>query len=156
MSFPRPEVDIRYPPAELDPLIDWFERVSHRLVLLEEYALEDLARMVRTVGSAVALHGEVEDPRLAALPRSSAEAEALVRRLRADHAWFRSSTAQLEWFLSIVENEDHGGHRQALGQYGRVYAESLRRHRADELELARRTASEPGKDPARTGAANRN
>jgi len=155
MSFPRPSVDIRRPPPELDALIEWFESVSYRLVLLEEYPLTEVQEMVRVVSDAVALHGRIEDPLLAAVPRPSAEEETLIRILVADHAWFRTSAEQLEWFLSIVVREDHGGHRQALGQYGRVFAESLRRHRADERELARRVSSVTLRDGAASVAGNR-
>jgi hypothetical protein len=155
MPFPRPIVDIRRPPAEFDALIEWFEAASYRLVLLEEYSLEEVRRMVEVVVAAVALHSRLEDPLLAALPPSSPEDATLARILVADHVWFRTSTEQLEWFFSIVANEDHGGHRQALGQYGRVFAESLRRHRSDERELVGRSASEAPRDPAAPVAGNR-
>jgi hypothetical protein len=155
MTFPRPTVDLRRPPAEFDPLVEWFESASYRLVLLEEYPLEEIRRWVEVVVTAVGLHGRLEDPLLAALrPRTSDDAT-LVRILAADHVWFRTSVEQLEWFFSIVEHEDHGGHRQALGQYGRVFAESLRRHRTDERELVRRLAAETGPDRTAAVAGNR-
>jgi len=47
-----------------------------------------------------------------------------------------TSIEQLWWFYRVVEGEDHGGHRQALGQYGRILAEALRRHRAEERAFA--------------------
>jgi hypothetical protein len=155
VSFPRPAVDIHRPPSDFDALIEWFERVSYRLVLLEEYPLEDLERTVRLVSDAVALHGRTEDARWAGRRPRGAEQETLVRLLVADHAWFRTSVEQLGWFLSIVTREDHGGHRQALGQYGRVFAESLMRHRADERELSRRGSARAAAEGTRSAAGNR-
>ncbi len=136
MSPSEPTVDVRRPPREFDALIDWFERVSYRLVLLEEYPLDALRSMVRAVDDAVADHCRIEEPLLAAMPVRTPEERTLARVLSADHAWFRTSTEQLDWFLSVVVGEDHGGNRQALGQYGRILAESLRRHRADEVRFA--------------------
>jgi hypothetical protein len=155
MAFARPNVDVRRPPPEFDALIEWFESVNYRLVLLEEYALSEVQEMVRVVADAVALHGRIEDPVLSALPRTSPEEETLVRILVADHAWYRTSVEQFEWLLSIVVKDDHGGHRQALGQYGRIFSESLRRHRADERASARRVAAVTLPDRAPSVAGNR-
>jgi methyl coenzyme M reductase gamma subunit len=132
------------------------EGVSYRLVLLEEYALDDLRGMVQTVARAVTTHAQIEDPLLSALPGPSEELETLARVLRADHVWFRTSIEQLEWFFSIVERDDHGGHRQALGQYGRILAESLRRHRTDERELVGRLVGERRAGRLPSTSANRN
>jgi hypothetical protein len=156
MASSPPTVDIRRPPREFDELIEWFERLSYRLVLLEEYPLDDLRAMVRTVGSAVSTHCRIEDPLLARLPLRSSDEQTLARVLAADHVWFRTSTEQLEWFLSIVVGEDHGGHRQALGQYGRIFAESLRRHRSDERRLARTAAAETFGARGASGSGNGN
>ena len=134
MAFPRPEVDIARPPTGLDALIDWFERFSHQLVLLEEYpldeirsALDSLDRSVRDHLRSTATFGRRKGP-------SDSSNEELERLLATDHAWFRTSLEQLWWFFAVVEEDDHGGNRQALGQYGRVLAESLRRHRHIERE----------------------
>ncbi len=67
------------------------------------------------------------------------------RGLAADHERFRTSVQQLWWFYAIVEREDHGGNRQALGQYGRLVCEALRRHRAEERGVG-------GFDPVGDGA----
>ncbi|HTW40449.1 MAG TPA: hypothetical protein VMF04_06330 [Thermoplasmata archaeon] len=119
-------------PDDFDAAVDWFERLSSDLVRLAEYPLPDVEHAVRTFERRVERHVREFARRLDATepPRGRAsEARAL---LRADHAWFATSNEQLDWFFRIVAQEDHGGHRQALGQYGRVFAESLRRHRADE------------------------
>ncbi|MGI0071639.1 MAG: hypothetical protein ACRECT_06190 [Thermoplasmata archaeon] len=132
MTFPRPSVDIRAPPADLDDLIDWFDRVSTNLVLLEEYPRPAIRRAIDRLERGVREHVASFDARLTeggVPPGTLADARAI---LRADHAWFSISIEQLEWFFEIVERDDHGGHRQALGQYGRVFAEALRRHRSDE------------------------
>jgi hypothetical protein len=119
-------------PEDFDETVDWFEHLSSRLVLLADFPLADLERAVLAFEARVGRHVrefaswlDTTNP----APGRVAEARAL---LRADHAWFGTSTEQLGWFFRIVASEDHGGHRQALGQYGRVFTESLRRHRVDE------------------------
>ncbi len=128
MAFAAPTVDLRRAPAEIDPLVPWLETASDGLVLLASYPREELRSMVRAVARVVGAHRREYDRRLGKppVPRERAATWAL---LRADHAWFGVSVEQFAWFLGIVENEDHGGHRQALGQYGRLLAEALRRHR---------------------------
>jgi len=135
MEFPRPEVDILSPPAGFDELAEWFERWSTRLVLLEEYPLGDVRRAILVVERAVREHRQRFDPWASALPREDAAVARGVQILLSDHAWFETSIAQLWWFYDVVDREDHGGHRQALGQFGRVFAEALGRHRADERRL---------------------
>ena len=112
--------------------MEWFERISSGLVLLEEYPREDLRATVELLDRAVRAHVRRFDARWGrggAAPGAPVELRAV---LDADHARFLVSVEQLRWFFQIVEGEDHGGHRQALGQYGRVLAEALRRHRRDE------------------------
>jgi hypothetical protein len=123
-------------PSEYEPWIGWLDRASQGLVLLEPYPLEELRTVVRRVADGVALHTREYDARLGAAPPSGGR-PATWALLRADHAWFSVSLEQLAWFFGIVENEDHGGHRQALGQYGRLLAEALRRHRDLEREYFR-------------------
>jgi hypothetical protein len=135
-------------PEEFDAVLDWFERVSSALVLLAEFPLEEVERAVREFESRVRRHVRESGSRLDASappPGPAADARAL---LRADHAWFATSIEQLDWFFRIVANEDHGGHRQALGQYGRVFTEALRRHRADERAFWAATAPVAARRPA--------
>jgi len=123
-------------PSELDPLIVWLDTASDGLVRLEPYRLDELRAMVRRVADVVATHTREYDGRLGRAPPPGGR-PATWALLRADHAWFSVSLEQLAWFFGIVENEDHGGHRQALGQYGRLLAEALRRHRDLEQEYFR-------------------
>jgi len=126
------EVDLRAPPEDLDERIEWFGRVSDRLVLLEEYSLPDLVFAVGQIEASVRDHlarTESLPPRPVA--RASGT-EGLDELLRRDHARFHVSLEQLDWLLRIVSAEDHGGNRQALGQYGRLFTEALRQHRAEE------------------------
>jgi hypothetical protein len=132
VAFPRPTADPHRAPPEFDDLVDWFEQISTNLVLLEDYPRDDLRTAIDRFEAGVRAHLRSYDLRLN-LPRTPPKELSDVRALlRSDHAWFQISLEQLEWFYRIVEGEDHGGHRQALGQYGRVFAEALRRHRLDE------------------------
>jgi len=142
MSSPRPQVDVRRPPAEFDDLVEWLEGWSYRLVLLEGYALDDLRTAIRAVESSVEGHRKSTEPWLARLLEGDTETSRVTRVVLHDHEWFQTSLEQFWWFFRVVEGEDHGGHRQALGQYGRVLAESLRRHRRDERWLEERGAAE--------------
>ena len=135
MASSRSEVDLRQPPEAFDDLVEWLEGWSYRLVLLEGYPLADLRSAIRAVDSAVRAHREAADPRLAPLLDEDPETARVARVVLHDHEWFGTSVEQFWWFFRVVEGEDHGGHRQALGQYGRVLAESLRRHRRDERWL---------------------
>ena len=133
MSAPRSRVDIRAPPDGLDALVEWFERVSYDLVLIVDHPLKDVVDAVGRFSDAVSEHVRAADPKLG----TTAPSDELARVITADHAWFATSVEQLRWFLRVVETEDHGGHRQALGQYGRIFAEAFRRHRADEARYLR-------------------
>lgn len=128
-------MDIRAVPADFDELIDWLERWSYNLVLLEEYPLTEVRSALDAVDRAVRDHRTETDRKLRLLPEASDEAARGKKVILSDHDWFETSLEQFWWFYRVVEKEDHGGHRQALGQYGRVLAESLRRHRADERTL---------------------
>lgn len=132
MPIPRPTVDIAHPPPGFDDVVDWFEQVSYGLVLLEEYPLPDVRAATESLKGAVRTH--IRGTRLPTPFRASPVTPIAQERvlLESDHIWFGTSLDQLDWFYRIVEREDHGGHRQALGQYGRVLAESLRRHRTHE------------------------
>jgi len=144
VSFRRPEVDIRSPPLSFDELIDWLERWSYGLVLLEEYPLSDLRTALSEVEKAVREHRVSADRWVVPLRTADEETAQGARVVLSDHEWFETSVEQFWWFFRVVEKEDHGGHRQALGQYGRVLAEALRRHREDERRLEpRRSRSGP-------------
>ena len=152
MPFPRPAVDISRAPTDFDALIDWFELVSYALVLLEEFSLTEIRSAVARIEAAVLAHVSSSPTTRRDLAGGNRLSE-LRKVVDADHVWFRISLEQLRWFLSVVERDDHGGNRQALGQYGRLLGESLRRHRRDELELSAELEKEsrpvPTRDPAR-------
>jgi hypothetical protein len=135
--------DIRAPPTEFDPYVDWFEAISDRLVLLEPYALRDVQGMIGRTQQVLTAHMQQEIP----VPeRSPAAADFELREvLASDHRWFLRSVEQLGWFLGIVVADDHGGHRQALGQYGRVLAEAVIRHRGDERRYLARGSRDRGR-----------
>lgn len=137
VPFPRPAVDISRAPSDFDELIDWFELVSYALVLLEEFRLREIRSAVGAIERAVLAHVRASPNVTPRGPTEESRVSDLERLVDADHVWFRTSLEQLRWFLSVVERDDHGGNRQALGQYGRLLAESLRRHRRDERELLR-------------------
>ena len=136
--------DPRSPPGEFDDLVDWFERFSTNLVLLEEYPCEEIGAATRAFVNAVREHMQSFAATLERLPSPLASLVPSRAILRSDHVWFSDSLEQLEWLERIVEGEDHGGHRQALGQYGRVLAEALRRHRTDERAYLRAVARSKG------------
>jgi len=146
MPFPRPQVDLHSPPPEFEAEVDWLERWSYGLVLLEEYPIPDLREAVAEVESSVRSHRATADPWVLPLLGGDEETARGARVVLSDHAWFETSLDQFWWFFRVVEREDHGGHRQALGQYGRVLAEALRRHLADEDRLRARNSTR-GWDP---------
>lgn len=115
--------------------MDWFDRVSGNLVLLEEYAPGELRAAVEAMARALDAHlaESGSRPRLGVAGTGETSRAAV---LDADHERLRASAEQLRALLRVVERDDHGGNRQALGQYGRVLTEALRRHRRDERSTA--------------------
>ena len=146
MGLARPDVDILSPPDEFDAMVEWFERVSQNLVLLEQYPLADVRRALEVFSLAVREH--IRTSSVSFLLPESPDGELSRPRstLLADHVWFATSLEQLDGVYGVVAGDDHGGHRQALGQYGLVLAEALRRHRNDErsyLGAVRRASPAP-------------
>ncbi len=118
-----------------DRAVAEFGGLSQQLVLLDDIALPELARRVTGFEEALRSHigGAASDG--AAAPISS--------EIDEDHRTFAESIEVLEWLLGIVRTDDHGGNRQALGQYGKVLAEALLDHRARETGSGR-PAGRPG------------
>ena len=114
--------------ADFRLAVDRFERFSSDLVHLEPFSFDQ----VRTVVERFAR--DLED-HLIGVRRAARSTRARVGapRTAAEHERFRASVEQLRGLLEVVAADDHGGHRQALGQYGRILAEALRLHLADEL-----------------------
>lgn len=115
--------------------MDWFERVSYALVLLGDFPLADVRFAVDAFATALEAHLVGLPPPAARRASRRSNRQDLATVVASDHEWFRTSVEQLRWFLEVVERDDHGGNRQALGQYGRVLAEAVQRHRRDEREL---------------------
>ncbi len=137
MELEPSALDLARPPATLEELVDWFEALSYGLVLLEPYPLTGVRGAMDRFHQEVRLHSDRADSRLAHdSPRIDPLARRLAELVRADHRWFEISFDQLDWFLRIAEENGHGGNRQALGQYGRLVADAVRRHLADERLLA--------------------
>jgi hypothetical protein len=136
------------PPRRLarhDPLLarlPTWEALADGLVLLEPIPL---ARLRRTVDDLVAAWPRhvVEARSAFAAGRSGVRGPEPLGRLEAEHAWVRDSLAELNGLLGLVTANDHGGNRQALGQYWRLLNEALRRHIAEEEALRGRTTG-PG------------
>lgn len=143
MAGPRPGTDPRCPPSTFDEVVDWLEGWSYGLVLLEEYPLPDLRAAISTVEDAVRAHRAESEPWVVQLADADEATSRTARVVLHDHRWFVTSLDQFRWFFRVVEGDDHGGHRQALGQYGRVLAEALRRHRRDERWLEARRFPPP-------------
>lgn len=125
------------PPAELDPLIEWFDRFCADLVLLKGYPLVDVRASIQAFDGAVRGHISGSAARDAAAGADEPARRDRADRLEAEHRRFATSLEQLWWFYGIVAADDHGGNRQALGQYGRLVAQSLREHRGEERGLPR-------------------
>lgn len=109
-------------PTSIRPVVDELDRVADRLVRLESAPLPEVRELLGRVDALLRAHVAV----------AAAPGESRGEPADSDHARFLVSLDQLWWFYSIVESEDHGGHRQALGQYGRLLAEALRRHLDEE------------------------
>jgi hypothetical protein len=69
--------------------------------------------------------------RLRALRRFGPAAQ----RLERDHERFPEGFAEIRGLLDVAERDDHGGNRQAVGQYGRILLEAVLRHLSEEAAL---------------------
>ncbi|MEM0128995.1 MAG: hypothetical protein QXG65_02355 [Thermoplasmata archaeon] len=130
-AIPDPPAPPIGEPTPFDRATDRFGGLSDGLVLLRPYLLGAVVEEVTGYADALEAHVAGYDARLERLGSSDGR----VALVRADHERLRESARQTRWFLGIVRGEDHGGHRQALGQYGRLVVEAVRRHRRDEAEL---------------------
>jgi len=99
------------PPTQLPELIPWFEEFSRGLVRLSNPSLPEIRAAISTLEAA-----------LRACPPGPSNPGGRTF----DVGLWREALGQLRWLLGIVERDDHGGNRQALGQYGLLVAESLR------------------------------
>jgi hypothetical protein len=138
---------VRRPP-DLDALIESFDRLSSGLVLLERRPLGEVRDAIEALEAAVQAHVTAAGAAPATTDGRARERSGRVGEIESDHRRFPTSLEQLWWFYRIVEGDDHGGHRQALGQYGRLLAEALRRHRADERAAPSDLPAADGSGPA--------
>ncbi len=136
--------------GDLNALVAPFDDFCYSLVRLEPHSLEDLRRAVGELAGALERHLDVG----AGGPGTAATARRGTSRLEREHERFRASVEELRGLLQVVERDDHGGHRQALGQYGRILAEALRAHleeeRASLSPREPRGRSEPTRRPLGT------
>jgi hypothetical protein len=146
--------DLRRPPSGLDARIDWFDQIGAELVRLATYPLPDLERALSTFDGTVRAH--LSDPGSGAPSVERPRPGGGSHLLESEHERFVTSLEQLWWFYSIVERDDHGGHRQALGQYMRIFAEALRRHRDDESSPDSRREARAHRGPRRAASGNAN
>jgi hypothetical protein len=124
-------------------MVEWLGTWGDRLVLLDEFPLLDVQAAVATAQERIRAHG-LDWVRESLREYSKLRASELAEVLRSDHRHFEMSVLGLRELLGVVEHEDHGGHRQALGQYSRLLAAAFVRHRRDEQEWERQTShSEP-------------
>jgi hypothetical protein len=129
--------------ADLGALVTEQSAVADGLVLLHDHSLSVLQRetdrlrerlLERHPGSMEWMLRETE---------TTGGDRAASRRLRAEHERYRASLAQLDWLLTIVRENDHGGNRQALGQYWRILLGSIVPHVEEETRLLHALSREP-------------
>jgi hypothetical protein len=147
MAAARAGTELPRPPQDFDEFVRWLGDLCDRLVLLEELPLERVEEAVRVVRPAVTRHAE--SPMLRPPPagvRADSRGDELWEVLCSDHRWFEASMDEFEAVFNVVGSEDHGGNRQALGQYGRLLASALARHRRDEAEYDRLSRDGPSRD----------
>lgn len=139
-------------------IVDRDSGLAEDLVRLRVHSVAEVqAEVSRMSELLLSVHPERVHRALEGAARCPACAEH-VRRLRADHERFETSAEQLRWFWSIVERDDHGGNRQALGQYWKILLEALARHLSEERvigvhESSSRAKGTPSSRPVATPSA---
>ncbi|HTS32490.1 MAG TPA: hypothetical protein VMI55_00940 [Thermoplasmata archaeon] len=122
--------------ATLDAAIERFERFSSGLVRLEPAPLDTVRSEIDRFALELERHLAVK-PRRRRMGAGGGSPTPRLELLGREHDRFRTSVEELRGILEVVAADDHGGHRQALGQYGRILAEALRLHRVDEKARGR-------------------
>ncbi|MCI4319819.1 MAG: hypothetical protein L3J87_04090 [Thermoplasmata archaeon] len=108
------------------------DRHSEELVALAPTPVHDVRRSVANLEAELL---EAHPPLVARWLRESDLTGAEADRLASDHRWFPEGFAEIRGLLDVVERDDHGGNRQAVGQYGRILLEAIRRHLSEEEAL---------------------
>jgi hypothetical protein len=150
---PPPERAAERSLQELGTLLLGSERWAIGLVRAEEVPIPELRSAFSAWERAlVAQHPRIWEPLFDSRPAVRVEGAAAPELLRREHRIFPGSLEQLRWFGRLVERNDHGGNRQALGQYLRIFLEAVGRHVGDEAKyLASWTASTRGMATAGSG-----
>jgi hypothetical protein len=150
----RSPVDESSRPSSLDELLDGFDRLGADLVRLAEYDLPEVERALTSFDRSVRAHLTGAGATSGARDADRRGSRTLL--LESEHERFLTSLDQLWWLFAIVKGNDHGGHRQALGQYMRILVEALRRHRDDErgVESPPDASRERGARASASGNAN--
>ncbi|MGA7923635.1 MAG: hypothetical protein WCA77_06635 [Thermoplasmata archaeon] len=129
---------------ELRALVDEQSTLAEGLVRLAPYSRAEIASAIHRLRTVLLERHPYRDPRSPG-KRSGLVDGRIARRLEGEHRIFVTSIEQLEWFFQIVQDEDHGGNRQALGQYWKLLLEALQRHLDDEDVLEVRLARTSGR-----------
>jgi hypothetical protein len=123
-----PSASASPPTFPLDAL-DRLEASCGRLVKLETQSLEEVEGQLTDVHTALQLHRQdIAEGRIM-IPKTS---YARWRRISMEHEWFEQSFEEFAHLLAVVRKDDHGGNRQALGQYGKLLVEAIRIHLREE------------------------
>jgi hypothetical protein len=129
--------------ADLGALVTEQSGVADGLVLLHDHPLSVLQRETdRLRQRLLERHPGSMEWMLRGTETAGGD-RAASRRIRAEHERFRASLAQLDWLLTIVRENDHGGNRQALGQYWRILLGSIVPHVEEETRLLQALSREP-------------
>ncbi|MGB6500517.1 MAG: hypothetical protein WBG19_03835 [Thermoplasmata archaeon] len=118
------------PVRSLEEITNSFERFSAGLVLLEACPIEQVRAEIVEFESALRAHLRSSE---SIAPSEGPGGDA--GTIASDHSRFLTSIDQLWWFYRIVSSNDHGGHRQALGQYGRLLTEAVQQHMSVEARI---------------------
>jgi hypothetical protein len=119
--------------ARLRGLVHHQRSTVTALVRIEPIALGTIASELDAIErELVRDHPRALDPFLARAEAAPNGSQELRKVLIGEHGRFPESIDQLRWFYGVVLHDDHGGHRQALGQYWAILLESVARHLEDE------------------------
>jgi hypothetical protein len=145
-AFPNARVPVAVPDRErFDALLRMREaqaELADGLVHLHPYPLAEVGEALHALARELLRgHAPRWEEILGGLPGGSRVGSVSVEVLRREHTIFPQSIEQLGWFFDVVVREDHGGHRQALGQYWRLVLESLGRHLGDERSAVERATA---------------
>lgn len=117
----------------LEALLTRSEGWAQRLVRTEAVPVEEFRTgFLELEQTLVQDHIPLWEPLLEEHDAQRVAGAAAPELLRREHRIFPGSLEQLRWFHLLVVRDDHGGNRQALGQYLRIFHEALARHVADE------------------------